>query len=117
MATETIKVNPEELKAAILQISNDIAGVSSEIGQVKFEISKNTCKNITEFKDEVTELTTNITSYIGKYEQNLSALTQKIVTVEELDKILANGVAANSSYDKAVQEQQNQNKGAGTNGE
>lgn len=87
-----IKVNPEQMRAAINQMKLDIRSVETSAGQVKCEITKNTCKSVVDFGQKVTELGTKMTAYTGKFNQNLSALGRAINMVEEMDKALQFGI-------------------------
>lgn len=100
-----IKVNPEAVKASIQQMSNDLSSVEGSIANIKCEITSNTCKNVVDFGQKVSEINAKLTAYVGKFKQNITSLGQAVNMVEEMDKSLKNAIAGQSTYAKAHQPQ------------
>lgn len=105
--SDEIKVNPEEMRAAIQQMSNDLASVEGSISNVKCEITKNTCKNVVDFSQKVSDINAKMMSYIGKFKQNVTALGQAVNMVEDMDKSLKSAIVGQSTSAKIIAQQQN----------
>lgn len=105
MAADEVKVNPEEIKKAIQQMSNDLASVDAGAGKVKCEITKNTCQSVVDFGQKITEIGTKMTTYIGKFRQNLAALGRAVDMVEAMDKSLKEAIAGQSTSAKVIEQQ------------
>lgn len=107
MEVNEIKVDPEELRANVNTLASNVRGMNSVIQQFEFSISKNTCKNITEFKTEVDNIKTQCSLYTSKFQQNLTELLRCAHIIEDMDKKISEAVDSQSA---AAQFHQSQNQ-------
>lgn len=97
MAVDEIKVDPEELRASVNALATNVHSMNGIIQQFEFNISKNTCKNITEFKTEVDNIKAQCSAYTSKFQQNLTKLLRCADIIEDMDKKISEAVDSQSA--------------------
>lgn len=101
-----IKVNPEELRKNIDLLATNVHGMQSVSQQLQMNITKNTCTNIVDYKNEIDNVRNKCSQYTAKFQQNLTALLKSVNIIEDMDKKIKEAVDSNTAAFKARNKQQ-----------